>query len=286
MQTIGTKSILNRIGIVISPRASILCAALLICSARLSAWGHGGYQRGSAGYIPQLYRGQEALKGRKWTAAASYFRTALEWNRSGIEAHLGLASVYLHTGRPKRAIEEYNVVFRLNPHSAEAERGVHEARTEGEEEAAFQALVEQVKAEPNSADVHTTYAEELVERGRLEEAQREAETALKLDPKQGHAYCALGRIAVRQGDDDKARRNLEIAVKHDSTDDDAFTTLGDLAMKAKDYRQAIIYYRHVVQIVPDESEGYRKLIDALTAAGDTRGAEREKAALDRLTVKP
>jgi Tfp pilus assembly protein PilF len=265
-------------------RTSFHSTALLTCLACLPAWGHHGFQRGSAGYIPQLYRGQQALKERKWTAAASCFRTALGWDRNGIEAHLGLADVYLHTGRPKRAIEEYNVALRLNPHSAEAERGIHQARTEGEEEQAFQDLVAQVKAEPNSSDVHTTYAEELVERGRLDEAQQEAETALKLNPREGHAYCALGRIAAKQGDDDKARHNLEIAVKHDSTDDDAVMTLGDLAMKAKDYRQAVAYYRRLVQIVPDETEGHHKLVDALTAAGDTRGAEKEKAALDRLTV--
>jgi Tfp pilus assembly protein PilF len=267
-----------------SGRTSTLIATLFVCCVCLPSRGYGGMQRGSAGYIPQLYRGQQALREHRWASAASYFRTALEWNRTGIDAHLGLADVYLHTGRPKRAIEEYNVVFRMNPHSSEAERGIHEARTEGEEEASFQALVEQVKAEPNNADVHTTYAEELVERNRLDEAQKEAETALKLDPRQGHAYCALGRIAAKQGDDDRARRNLEIAVKRDSTDDDAFATLGDLAMKAKDYKQAVAYYRHVVQIVPDETEGYHKLLDALKAAGDTHGAEREQAALDRLTA--
>jgi Tfp pilus assembly protein PilF len=268
---------------------SFFSAALLLCPMCLLARGHGGWgggQRGSSGYIPQLYRGQEALKAKKWSSAASYFRTALEWNRNGVEAHLGLANVYLHRGQMKRAIEEYNVVFRLNPHSAEAERGVHQARSAGEEDAAFLALQEQVKAEPNNADALTTYAEELVERNRLEEGQKEAELALRLEPGLGHAYCALGRIAAREGKDDEAQKDLLIATRRDSTDDDAFSTLGDLAMKAKDYKQAVTYYRRVVQIVPDETEGYQKLIAALTAAGDTRGADRAKTLLDRLTPTP
>lgn len=268
---------------------AIFSVALLICPICLLARGHGGWgrwQRGSSGYIPQLYRGQEALKAKRWSSAASHFRTALEWNRNGIDAHLGLANVYLHKGQMKRAIEEYNVAFRLNPHSAEAERGVHQARTEGEEEASFQALQEQIKAEPNNADAHTTYAEELVERDRLDEGQKEAELALHLDPHQGHAYCALGRIAAKQGKDNEARKNLEVAIKRDSTDNDALSALGDLAMKAKDYKQAVTYYRRVVQVVPDETEGYQKLIAALTAIGDTRSAERAKALLDRLTLKP
>lgn len=239
-------------------------------------------QRGSSGYIPQLYQGQSALKAKKWSSAASHFRYALEWNHNGIDAHLGIAEVYLATGQPKRALEEFRVVLRMNPHSAEAERGIHQARSADEEEAAFQAIAAQVKQEPDNADAHTTYAEELVERDRLEEAQREAETALRLDPRQGHAYCALGRVAARQGKDDEARKNLEIAIKRDSTDDDAFATLGDLAMKAKAYRQAVTYYSREVAIVPDESEGHKKLLAALTALGDTARAEKERLLLERL----
>ena len=124
-----------------------------------------------------------------------------------------------------------------------------------------------------------------MERNRLEEAKAEAELALKLDPKQGHAYCALGRIAVKQGKDEEARTALLKAIKRDPNDDDAYAALGEDAMKTKNYALAAKFYRRVVEIIPDETEGRNKLIAALAAAGDAKSAEREKQALGRMTAK-
>jgi len=236
--------------------AALLGGVLTISSAGICA-----AQRGSAGYLPQLNAGQRALKAKRWSAAASHFRQALVWDKRGVEALSGMGFVYLGSGESKRAVESFRAALKINPHLAEAERGIHLANSPEEEQSAFEALMEQAKNEPKNADVHATFAEELVERNRLDEGKAEAELALKLDPKQGHAYCALGRIAVKQGHD------------------------GDDAMKTKNYALAVRYFRRVVAIVADETEGHAKLMAALTAAGDAKGAEREKQILARLTAK-
>jgi cytochrome c-type biogenesis protein CcmH/NrfG len=243
-------------------------------------------QRGSGGYIPQLYAGQRALDDKRWGAAASHFRAALIFDHKGTDALLGLGSVYLKTGRQERAVEEFNAVLRVQPHSAAAERLIHEARTPGEEENAFKALEDQVRAEPNNADVQATYAEELIERDRLDEAMAAAQTAIRLNASEGHAYCALGRAYYRKQDDVQARKNLEIAVKHDPTDDDALMTLGDIAVKAKDYKTAIDYYRRVTHVVPEETEGHKKLLAALQADGNARDAAREQETITKLEGQP
>jgi Tfp pilus assembly protein PilF len=239
-------------------------------------------QRGSAGYVPQVNQGQSSLARHQWSAAASHFRFALQWDRSGVAAHNGLGEAYLHLGRREGAAEEFEAALRLSPHSAEAERGIRAARSEGEAEAAFDELQEQVQREPGNADAHTTLAEELLDRHQPDAAAHEAESALKLDRKQGHAYCVLGRIAAQHGDLDVARKNLGLAILLDSTDDDAYSTLGDLAMRDKDFPRAVQYYRHVVSIAPDETEGHKGLRDALTALGQTREAAKETAILNRL----
>ena len=256
----------------------LLCLLPVVASA----------QRGSQGYTAQLYQGLASFKANRFNAAAYHFRSALEWNQQGVDAHIGLGRVYLQTGKEERAIEEFQAALRLKPHSADAERLIHAARersNKGEEEKAFQDLERLVEREPKNADLHTTYAEELAERDRLPEAQKEAEMALKLDGKQGHAYCALGRIAFKQGKQADAQKYLETALHFDNTDDDALTALGDLAMQAKDYRRASDYYRRVVTLVPDQIEGHKKFLEALTTLGDTRRSEKEKAAIDRLTPK-
>ncbi len=255
----------------------------LLCLLPLTA----SAQRGSQGYTAQLYQGQASFKSNQFNAAAYHFRTALEWNQGGADAHIGLGQVYLKTGEPTRAIEEFQAAIRLKPHLAEAERLIHSAReksNQGEEEKAFQELEAQAKREPKNADIHTTYAEELVERDRLEEALKEAELALKLDSRQGHAYCALGRIASRQGNEAAAQKYLETALRFDNTDDDALTSLGDLAMKAKDYRRASDYYRRVVNLVPEQVEGHKKYLAALKVLGNTGRAEKEEAAIAHLAA--
>lgn len=261
---------------------SINLFCLMFCLIFLGTVRGADAQRGSSGYVPQLHRGQEALRARKWASAASAFREALRWNRNGVEAHTGLGRAYLAIGQTKRAADEFRTALRLNPHAEDAERGLHQATTEGEDEEAFKKLEEQVKSEPENVDILTTYAEELVERGRLDEAELHAEVVLRLNPKEAHAYCVLGRVEAKKGNDAEAVKNLEIAIKLDNSDDDAFVTLGDLAMKAKDYKKAVRYYRRVTSIVPDQTDGHRKLAEALTASGDTKGAEREGQIIQRL----
>ncbi len=243
-------------------------------------------QRGSQSYVAQVNQGKEALRERQWRSAESHFRTALQWDSRGVEAHLGLGEAYLAIGEVQRAQEQFSAALHLKPHSAEAERGIHQARSEGEEERAFQALKEQVKSEPGNADVLATYAEELIERNQIELARNEATLAIKIDPRQGHAYCALGRIAFKEGKAEEAKTLLDKAVRFDNTDDDALALLGDLAMRRKDYLKAVSFYRRVVSVVPDELEGHRKLIEALTMSGDARAAAREKQTLTHLSSPP
>lgn len=240
-------------------------------------------QRGSASYVSQLNRGREALSQKRWRSAESHFRYALVWASRGVEAYSGLGYVYLHIGEKQRAIDEFNAALKIKPHFADAERGIHQARSEGEEESAFHSLEEQVKQEPNNADLHATFAEELLERDRVDDAQREADMALKIVPNMGHAYCALGRVALKRNNVAEAQRLLEIALKRDSSDDDALTALGDLAMTQKDFQLATKRYKRVVEVVPEQIEGHTKLMGALTALGDERGVAKEKITLARLT---
>lgn len=230
--------------------------------------------------------GRDALRQKQWASAASYFRNATGWEGRSADAHAGLGTAYLHLAQTQRAGDEFKAALRINRHNAEAERGLHLVRSPDEEENAFQALTEQVKGEPNNADLRATYAEELVERNRFDEAQKEAEAALQIKPKIGHAYCALGRVAAHNGKDDEARRNFLVAVKADKHDDDAWGGLGDLAMKEKDYPAAIANYQHAAAIVPEEQQWHEKLRDAYKAAGNAQGAEQQQTLLDSLVKAP
>jgi tetratricopeptide (TPR) repeat protein len=217
------------------------------------------------------------LANHRFASAASHFRYALQWDSKGVEAHVGLGNVYLKTGKKEKALQEFAAALAVSRHSSAAERGIHDARSEGEEQAAFQDLEDAVNRDPHNADLVTTYAEELIERQRLDEAAKEANLALSIDPQQWHAYCALGRIAALTGNFQEASKNLKIAIAHDGDDDDAILALGDLNMKQGNPGEAVKLFGRLIKVVPDESEGYFRLADALDATGDKTASDAMQA---------
>jgi Tfp pilus assembly protein PilF len=216
------------------------------------------------------------MSNHQYESAASHFRYAIVWDSRGVDAHVGLGEVYLKQGKKERALEQFAYVLSIDRHSSAAERDIHEARTEGQEEQAFRDLELQVPREPNNADLHTTYAEELVERDRLSDAVYQATKALDLDPKQWHAHCALGRVELKLGHFAEARSHLQLAIAHDPTDDDALSALGDLDMKEGHADKAVADYRALTKLIPEEAEGHEKLAAALEATGDKTGAAAER----------
>ncbi len=250
--------------------------AICLCACGISAFAYSA-QRGSAGYVPQVNAGERDLRDHRYSSAASHFRYALVWDSKGVAAHVGLGNVYLQTGRPERARSEFAAALKESPHSADAERGIHESRSDGEEQQAFQELEDLVHQDPANADLVTTYSEELVERGRLAEAKKEANAALKLDPHQWHAFCALGRIAYAEGDMTAAETNLKIAISHDSRDDDAMATYGDLMMSKNRLTEALALYRNVVKLAPEEPDYHTRLAAALDRLGMKAEAAKETA---------
>ena len=256
------------------------CLVAVVASAVLPARIHAA--PAANGYVRQLNQGMRGLQEGKWISAAYHFRLALEWDGKGVDARIGLGNVYLKMGKVTPALEEFNAALRLRQHCAEAKQGMEQARADEYGERAVLALAKQVKNEPGNAEAHAAYAVALIERIQTEPARSEAEVALKLNVKLGHAYYVLARIALTEDRVEEASTLIEKAIRLDDTDSDALALLGDLAMKKGDPIRAISFYRRLVRILRDESEGHRKLMEALEAAGDSHGAAREKQVLERV----
>lgn len=227
--------------------------------------------------------GRSALRQQQWGAAVTYFRNAIGWERRSAEAHVGLGMAYLHLAQVQRAGDEFHAAQRIDRNNAQAEYGLRATHSPDELEKEFAELAEQVKSHPNDAALRARYAEDLIDRGRFDEAQKEAEAALKVKPKLGEAFYVLGSVALHNGNNDEARKNFLVAVKADKRDDNSWGGLGDLAMKEKDYPAAIANYQHAAAIVPDEQQWHEKLRDAYKAAGNAQGAEQQQTLLDSLT---
>ena len=268
-------------------RPSVLVTPFAFAVLGLSLCLYAGAVRADRNAFPRLMRqGHEAMARKDWRAAASAFRGAVSYDPGSADARAALGMAYLHLSETGRARDEFAAALRHNRHCADAERGIHLLRTPEEEEKAFKELEAQARREVENASLLASYAEELIERSRYEEAAQAARAALKIKPKLGHAYCALGRVATHNGDDAEAEKDFALAIRADNRDDDAFGGLGDLLMKRKDYKKAIENYERAARIVPEERVWHEKLRDVYTAAGDILSADREAKIIEALTKMP
>jgi Flp pilus assembly protein TadD len=234
------------------------------------------------GYVPQINAGQRDLSAHRYQSAAEHFRYAMVFDRSGLEAHVGLGNVYLKSGLRERAIQQFVFVLGKSPHYDAAERGIEAARSPAETDDAFKALASDVERSPKEADLLTTYSEELITRGRLDEATGYATKALSENPKMWHAHCALGRIAFAQGRLQEAIDHLTLAVNHDNDDDDAIEALGNIQMAQNHPQAAAKWFRQLIAILPEEADGHEDLASALSKMGDQAGAEAERRIADHI----
>jgi Tfp pilus assembly protein PilF len=230
--------------------------------------------------------GKSALLHHHWDQARMYFRNALYLDPKRADAYAYLGDVYRHTGQIDRAREAYREALRLNPHCAEAKHGLRAVLDDREQVAYVAALAEKVRQEPDNADAHATYAEELVDLGQDAAAEAEARKALSLDAKESHARCVLGRLAAKGGRDDEAHSLLEPVATCDDEDDMALGTMGDLAMKGNDFRQATTWYRKAAKAAPEYRGWHEKLRAACAACGDSKGTAWEQWVLNQIGAAP
>ena len=64
---------------------------------------------------------------------------------------------------------------------------------------------------------------------------------------------------MRDNKDREARSLLEQSAQLNTTNDDALLTLGDIAMRRNECKEAAAYYRRMVRLAPERTEGHEKL---------------------------
>jgi Flp pilus assembly protein TadD len=259
--------------------------ALLVASALLLTMATAGRAH-DASMTPyaQILLGQDCMHDHQWSDAVYHFRLAVAMQYRNSEAHADLGYAYLNRADIERARWQFEEALRIRPNYPAAKKGlILTYQDEQNRDAYLLQLRATVATDPKNADAVASVAEELFDRGHVDEATQEANEALRLSPGLGHAHCVLGHIALSQGDNDTAVKELQAAIKADRNDDDAWGALGDIAMAGADYHTAIDDYKHSVAAFPQHRVWHEKLADAYAKSGDTRSADHERSLIAGLT---
>ncbi|HEU4725570.1 MAG TPA: tetratricopeptide repeat protein [Candidatus Eisenbacteria bacterium] len=102
------------------------------------------------------------------------------------------------------------------------------------------------------ARTHVAAGNDLLQRGSLEDAEREFRIALESEPNNQDALAGLGRVQVRRGQYSDAVPLLERATRVSSQMVSAFQTLGDAHLALGELDKAAVSYRQAVALAPED----------------------------------
>jgi tetratricopeptide (TPR) repeat protein len=182
------------------------------------------------------------------TISQNYTADAIPLLESGIaitpqrmDLHVALGECYLLSGRPGKAVEEFEKVAAAEPSA------------------------------PSYALLGLAYQR----LGRYEEAKQNYEHGLKLDSHNRVCLLNLGLIAVRQGDTAGAEAKLEQVLRLSPDYPDALLELANLRVLEKKFAEAAELLRKYVKVSRNPATGYYKLAMVERNLHDTAASDRD-----------
>jgi Flp pilus assembly protein TadD len=170
------------------------------------------------------------------------------------------ARVYLHKNDPDSALRDIEEVLRLDPGSAQAHhlRGLI-LRKKGDIVGATRDLEWVHQQEPTDPNTMLLLGQLLIQQGRAEEGRK----------------LIAERASLTKAAEDRSRAGLNVTLKPHSPD--AHLQLGQDYLAGGDYPRAIVEFKRVLELRPQDREARSLLARALQGAGRAQ----EAAALNR-----
>jgi TolB-like protein/Flp pilus assembly protein TadD/DNA-binding winged helix-turn-helix (wHTH) protein len=219
---------------------------------------------GYAGLCERFTVGYEASRDAALaTKAEAACKQALKLDSTLREVEMGLAHLYLVTGRPEQATEVLHAVIRKDPTDADAYIGLAEAYEEGQHtadaEIAFRRAVE---AEPTYGPAHTGLGNFLIQHGRAADAVPHFRRVTELTPANPTAYNNLGGALLMNGEFQAAAAVLDQSLKL-TPSRSAYSNSGTVYYYLGRFTDAARMFRKGAELAPEDHRVWGNLADAL-----------------------
>jgi tetratricopeptide (TPR) repeat protein len=170
---------------------------------------------------------------------------AIKYDPDNATAHFQLGNMY-RADDLQKALSEYEMACRLNPQLSDA--WLFRAliyKDQGSVEQCDQLLKQGLLNCPDSPALHLAWGEQLVEKGRMDEAIPILKRSIKLRPQEAEAYLALARIYIRQSKLDMAKDITMEAMKAEAGNPTALSFMVILSINQKNESEAEAWLQKV-----------------------------------------
>lgn len=211
---------------------------------------------------------------RKYEEAVKLALAAIAVDRSSIQAHYLLGTLYRASNRPAEAVDEFNEVLKMNPRAVAAQVQLSELNlAKGFAQPALQFAQDAAKALPRDPAVQLNYAKALAANGDTTRADVIVKALIKYFPKIAAVHSAAGGIALARRDSAGARTAFLRARALDPNDVDALVGLVMLDMAAGKTEDAMTRVEEQRKRMPDDARLLLLSGQVQLAAGNLERAE-------------
>ena len=210
------------------------------------------------------------------TKAESACKKALSLDGTLREVEMGLAHLYLVTGRSQQAAVLLHSIISKDPTDADAYIGLADAY-EGQHETseAEVAYGRAVEAEPTYAAAHTALGNFLINHGRASASVPHFKRVTELLPGSAAAFNNLGGAQLMSGDFQDAvatfDRSLKIAPSRSG-----YSNSGTVYYFLGRFPDAVRMFRKATELAPEDHRVWGNLADALYQMENTRASSTEQ----------
>ena len=173
-------------------------------------------------------------------SAEQSFKTSTENFPDMLIGHLGLAQIYLQTGREDPAFNSLREVLKIDPYHPWAKPRYDDLKTRMTEQA-----ISQGKA--------------LLVQGDTEGSRTAYLKALHYSPESMESHLALAQIYRNEGKLENALIHLNPAYSKEPDNPQVLNLYGEILFQQKNYKESLNVYERLTEIEPDNREARQKL---------------------------
>jgi len=240
------------------------------------------------GSIDALYmKASFLMQENKDAEAIQVFKQLLAKDQRQVRAHLGLAQIYLRSGKVEDAEKAQLQAEKISGNAplVQFQRAILEL-SRGKLKEANESLQQVLKAIPDHPPAVLTLASVSYELGNYEQSLKHGQKVLAKDPGSSIATWVVAASQFKTGDAKAALATLQPLLKSGAKDAQLFILAAEIHSQNKEFDKAMNYFDRALALDPNNSELLAKQAVTHLQQGDDRQAFADLQRAVRLSDKP